>query len=101
MLLTLLKILLSYILTIFTLLFIVNFLILYFGATTQSIFACSSIIGLYIFACMISKLEYDYFMVNPVEIDLFKFIKVIFLPSIIFTIIMSIFFQILLKNTMF
>jgi len=83
----------SYVLTIIGLLYIVNVIILYYNASTLSIFLGSSLIGLYLFACMISKNRYDNFMVEPREISFTKFIKIVFLPSILFSSIFGFFFS--------
>lgn len=81
------KILISFILTITALLYITNSIMFYYQFSNSSIIGSSFIFGLYIFACMVSNHKYDNYILAPKSFSFKKFVKIIFMPSIILSII--------------
>jgi uncharacterized MnhB-related membrane protein len=77
------KYIISFLLTIIALLYFTNGMMFYYEYSKISIIISSFIFGLYIFSCMISNNQYDNYLLQPKSFNFKKFIKVIFMPSII------------------
>jgi len=92
------KILISFILTISALLYITNGIMFYYQFSNSSIIGSSFIFGLYIFACMVSNHKYDNYILEPKSFNFKKFVKIIFMPSIILSIITKIIYPEITNN---
>jgi hypothetical protein len=79
------------VLTIIGLLYILNGIAIYYQASFNSYLFVGFIFGLYLFACLVCEVEYKQWYIEPKNFSIFKFIRVVFLPSIIGAIFLNIF----------
>jgi len=81
--------LLSYFVTVFSLVYMTFAIIAFNGSSNLSIIGSSFLIGIYIFVCNISNCKYDDFIVKPESFNFLKFIKIVFIVPFLLSIVIK------------